>query len=253
MTEIKKLTSLFVNFYVIRGEKTILFDTGAFLSPDQMKALLEENGIDPKEIELIVIGHGHYDHCMLAKAWKEMTGAKILCHKNAADYMRTGKKVPMFEYNQRAKDYQPLKWMIGMFNIPPTQMLTYQPYIDFMDSTTPPCIDTIEPDILIGDEDYDLHPYGIPGKLIYTPGHADSSITLVTDDRIAFSGDNVLDLHVIQCLECIYPKGTYSLNWINYDEELLAASVRKVLEYADTWYGGHGEPLTREMIEPIVK
>lgn len=252
MVEIKKLVFFFVNVYVIKGEKTILFDTGCLLPPEQLAGFLEENGVDPKEIDLIVISHGHYDHCMLAQAWKELTGAKVLCHKNAADYLKTGKSDQLFVFGERAKQYQPLSWMIGMFNVPPTQNLTYQPFIDFMNSTAPPAITPCEPDILMGDEDFDLHPYGIPGKLIYTPGHSDSAISLVTDDRIAFTGDTVVDLHTIQCLECVYPAGSYSLNWINSDEKLIADSVRKVLELADTWYGGHGDPITRDVIEPLV-
>ena len=252
--EIKKLFFFFVNAYVItEGEHTILFDTGLMLPPEQLPGLCAENGIDPKKIELIVISHGHYDHCMLASAWKELTGAKVLCHKDAVDYMRTGVKSPLFTYGERAKNYQPLSWMQGMFNVPPTAAVTYQPYIDFMESTAPPCIPTCEPDIIIGDEDYDLHPYGISGKLIHTPGHDDSAIALVTDDRKAFTGDTILDLHTVQCLECVYPEGTYSFNWINNGEDIIKNSVKRIVEEADIYYAGHGGPYTREMIEPLVK
>jgi len=251
--EIKKLTFFFVNAYIIKGEKTVLFDTGGVLPPEELGGYLAQNGVDPKEIDLIIISHGHYDHCMLAKAWKELSGAKILCHKNAVEYLEAGTKENLFTYSQRAKDYQPMSWLIKMGGLPfAPGMLTYQPYIDFMESTLPPPFPPVTPDIVIGDEDYDLHPYGIPGKLIYTPGHADSSLTLVLDNRIAFTADNFLDLHTLQCLECVYPEGTYSLNWICYDEELLKDSVRKVLACADTYYPGHGPVYTRENIEGLV-
>ena len=252
--EIKKLFFFFVNAYVItEGEHTILFDTGLLLPPEQIAGLCAENGVDPKKIELIVISHGHYDHCMLAAAWKELTGAKVLCHKDAVDYLRTGKKSPLFTYGERAKNYQPLSWMQGMFNVPPTQAVTYQPFIDFMESTAVTEIPTCEPDIVIGDEDFDLHPYGISGKLIHTPGHDDSAIALVTDDRKAFTGDTILDLHTVQCLECVYPEGSYSFNWINSGEDIIKNSVKRIVAEADTYYAGHGGPYTREMIEPLVK
>ena len=250
--EIKKLFFFFVNAYVIKaGDTTILFDTGCILPPGQLPGFLEENGVDPKEIDLIVISHGHYDHCMLVKAWKDLTGAKVICHKNAAEAIRSGHMTP-FVYGERAKAYQPLSWMIGMFNTPPTSALTFQPFIDFMDGTFIPEIAPCEPDIIMDDDGLDLHPYGFPGKLIYTPGHADNALALVTDDRVAFTGDTVVDLHTVQCLECVYPEGTYSLNWINYDQDVIAESVRKILEEADTFYGGHGDVMTREMIEPLV-
>ena len=250
--EIKKLLFFFVNAYVIKfGDKTVLFDTGCILPPEQLPGFLEENGVDPKEIDYIIVSHGHFDHCMLAAAWKEITGAKLICHKNAAEAIRTG-KYDRFVYGERAKNYQPLSWMIGMFNCPPTSALTFQPFIDFMDGTFIPGSAPCEPDILVDDE-LDLHQYGIPAKLIYTPGHSDSAIALVTDDRVAFTGDTIVDLHTVQCLECVYPEGTYSLNWINCGEDVIANSVKKILEYADTWYGGHGVPFTRDVVEPLVK
>ncbi len=251
MVEIKKLQFFFVNAYVIKGEKTILFDTGAVIPPEALPGFLEENGVDPKEIDLIVISHAHWDHAQLAKAWKDLTGAKILCHKNAVEALKTGKTG--FVFGTKAKEYQPLSWMVGMFNLPPTKALTYQPFIDFMESTAPPSLDPVEPDIIMGDEDFDLHPYGIPGKLIYTPGHTDTAITLVTDDRIAFTGDTIVDLHTIQCLECVFPEGTYSLNWINNGDDMIKNSVIKLLEEADTFYGGHGVTFTRDEVEPLVK
>lgn len=252
MVEIKKLTFFFVNAYVIKGEKTILFDTGAVIPPDQLAGFLAENGVDPKEIDTIVISHGHWDHCSLAAAWKELSGAKIICHKEAAEYLRTGKKDPVFVFGERAKNYQPLSWMTGMFGLPPTQALSYQPFIDFMSSTAPPEIPAVEPDIIIGDEDFDMKPYGIPGKLIYTPGHDAGAISLVLEDGKAFTGDTVVDLHTIQCLECVYPAGSYSLNWINAGEDIIANSVRRLVEEADTYYGGHGDVMTKEIFAALV-
>ena len=252
MVEIKKLIFFFVNAYVIKGEKTILFDTGCLLPPDQLAGYLAENGVDPKEIELIVISHAHFDHCMLASAWKELTGAKILCHKNAAECLKTGKLKP-FHFNERAKNYQPLSWAMGMFGAPPTKFFTYQPYIDFMESTGLLEVPPAETDIVMGDEDFDMHPYGIPGKLIYTPGHSDSAISLVLDDRRAFTGDTIIDLHTVQCLECVYPEGTYSLNWICDDDETLKKSAKRLLEEADVFCGGHGPEFTAKDFEHLVK
>ena len=43
--DIKKLFFFFVNAYVIKGEKTILFDTGAVLEPEALPAFCAENGV----------------------------------------------------------------------------------------------------------------------------------------------------------------------------------------------------------------
>ncbi len=232
MAEIKKLTFPIVNAYVIRCEETILFDTGCLIPPEQLPAILAENGVSPGKISLIVISHGHYDHCMLSQAWKDLTGAKVLCHRDAAEYMKNGAKEPLFAYGAKAR--------------------AYQAFIDFMDAAAPSCIPPCEPDIIMDEEELDLHPYGISGKLVHTPGHDDSAVTLIMDDRTAFTGDTFLDLHTVKCLEDIYPKGSLSLNWINTGEDIIRKSAAKILEMADIFYTGHDSVFTREMVERIV-
>ena len=235
MTEIKKFETYFVNGYVVRDEKVVLFDTGALFEPEQLPGLLEHMGATPEEVEYIVISHAHYDHCMLAKAWKELTGAKIICHEKTAEALRDGNAKGRFHYGPKC--YEDRR------------------YINFMEDTTPPTIPTVEPDIVFGDEGLDMHPYGINGKIIHTPGHDDSHIALVRDNRTALTGDSVYDLHGVGCFteDPRFPEGSYSLNWICTDEELLKDSVRKILEGADIFYGGHGAPMSRDVVEPLVK
>ena len=232
--EVKELTFFFVNAWIIKGEKTVLFDTGAVVEPDQLEGFLAENGVDPKEIDYIVISHAHWDHFGLVQKWKELSGAKVICHKNAVEFLKTGKKDFPFDFN-----YTPA----------PEQ---YELFKNFMMTTRMMEIPPVDPDIVIGDEGLDMHEYGIPGKLMYTPGHADSAIALVMDDRTCFTGDTIVDLHTIQCLEEFYPEGSYSLNWIRMDNDTIADSVRKLLEVADNFNGGHGVPYTRADIEKLV-
>lgn len=231
--EIKKLTFFFVNAYVIKSEnKTVLFDTGAVIDPAELPAYLEQNGVDPKEIDLIILSHAHWDHFQLVKAWKDLTGAPVLCHKNGLDYITTGNKDMPFDFGPKAQ--------------------AYPPFIEFMMTTRAVDIPPVQPDIVIGDEGYDLHDFGFPGKVIYTPGHSDAAISLILDDGTAFTGDTVVDLHTIACLEDVYPEGTYSLNWICGDEDAIKASVKKLLASATKFLGGHGVEIPREVLESLV-
>lgn len=230
---VKKLTFFFVNSYVIEaGAKTVLFDCGAILEPEKLPAFLEEQGVNPAEINLIIVSHDHFDHMQLLGAWKELTAAPVLCHKNAAEFLETSKKENLYAFGERAQQYQP--------------------FMDFMDESFKLPVPQVKPDIIVGDDDYDLHDWGFPGKIIYTPGHTDSHISLVMDDRTAFSGDTFLDWHTVQPLEEMYPDRTVGFNWVMDDLEKAKASTRRLLEEADAFYGGHGEPYTREEVESLL-
>jgi glyoxylase-like metal-dependent hydrolase (beta-lactamase superfamily II) len=49
----------------------------------------------------------------------------------------------------------------------------------------------VEPDILVGDE-LDLKPFGVAGKVIWTPGHTRGSMSVVLESGEAIVGDLVL-------------------------------------------------------------
>jgi hydroxyacylglutathione hydrolase len=68
------------NTYVIKSKPTIIIDPG---SPQFLKALaqdLQKDGIQPENIDIIVNTHLHGDHCWANEAFKEISGARILCH-----------------------------------------------------------------------------------------------------------------------------------------------------------------------------
>lgn len=230
---VKKMTFFFVNSYVIKaGDKTVLFDCGAILEPEKLPAFLEEQGVDPKDIDLIILSHEHFDHMQLLGAWKKLTDAPVLCHKNAEEFLKTSTKKNLYVFGEKA--------------------LEYQPFMDFMDESFKLPVPQVTPDIVVGDKDYDLHDWGFPGKIIYTPGHTDSHIALAMDDRTAFTGDTFLDWHTVQPLAEMYPDRTVGLNWIVESPEKAKESVRRLLEVADTFYGGHGDTYTREEVESLL-
>ena len=48
-------------------------------------------------------------------------------------------------------------------------------------------------DLVLGDEDFSLEEYGIPGKVIYTPGHSSGSVSVLLDTGDAFVGDMAMN------------------------------------------------------------
>ena len=68
------------NTYVIKGEVSIIIDPG---SPQFLPSLIQdlnEDGIKPEDIDVIINTHLHGDHCGADEAFKELSAASIVFH-----------------------------------------------------------------------------------------------------------------------------------------------------------------------------
>ena len=68
------------NTTVIKDETTVLIDPGLDRYLPGLLQALEADGIDPKEIDVIINTHLHLDHYWSCDELKKITGAKILLH-----------------------------------------------------------------------------------------------------------------------------------------------------------------------------
>lgn len=76
------------NVYVVEGDPTILVDPG---NPRYLQKRLREmrgDGLDPEEIEIIVNTHSHPDHCGANRSFQELSGARIMIHREEEDHLR---------------------------------------------------------------------------------------------------------------------------------------------------------------------
>ena len=67
--------------YIIKEKGAIMVDGGP---PKMKKTFLKRMKkflIDPEEIQLIVLTHGHFDHVGSTKEIQEITGAKVVIHE----------------------------------------------------------------------------------------------------------------------------------------------------------------------------
>jgi hydroxyacylglutathione hydrolase len=161
------------NVYFIRTEDGhILVDTGMPGDPETLDEVFATAGVEPSSIRLIVVTHGHMDHMGLTAYAKEATGAKVLCHQSLAGKLANGEIEDSVAQN-----------LMGRF-------------INFMASiqemTGGGDIAGVDPDILVDDR-FDLSEYGISGRIIHTPGHSQSSISIVLDNGETLIGDMVRD------------------------------------------------------------
>ncbi len=75
------------NTYVIKDKITVLIDPGSENYLERKLEEMREDGIDTKEVDLIMITHLHPDHCDATVALKELSGAKVALHPSQLRYL----------------------------------------------------------------------------------------------------------------------------------------------------------------------
>jgi len=204
-------------FLVYTKDAAILIDTGHSKTVEHLSRVLQDRGKTPSEIALIILTHTHFDHAGGAKAIKDLTGAPVAVHRAEADHLRRG-RTP-FPKGTRWKG----KLMVFIGNIFARKMARYP---------------AVDPDILIGEE-FDLKPYGIPGKAIHTPGHTSGSLSVVLETGDAFVGDNLMGIS----LKEHYPP------FANDRVQVLASWEKYISMGMQRLYPAHGKMVSIEALK----
>ncbi|MEM2866108.1 MAG: MBL fold metallo-hydrolase [Candidatus Hadarchaeales archaeon] len=76
------------NVYVVEGDPTILVDPGNPRYLQKRLREMREDGLDPEGIEIIVNTHSHPDHCGANRSFQELSGARIMIHREEEDHLR---------------------------------------------------------------------------------------------------------------------------------------------------------------------
>ncbi len=166
-TEIYTMKFSINRCYIIKsGNNAVMIDGGPPNALKKFKKYLKHFNLEPEEIKLIVLTHGDFDHSGSAKDIKELTGARVAIHKNDQHLLEEGK----FNWPRGVGRWG--KFLRGMLI----------PFVK--NSKLPP----LNADIILSDNDYPLNEYGIPGKIVYTPGHTAGSVSVLLDSGEAFAG-----------------------------------------------------------------
>jgi glyoxylase-like metal-dependent hydrolase (beta-lactamase superfamily II) len=208
-------------FYLIKDQNAVLFDGGWSKGTDRFSKELQKHGILPEEIKLIILSHGDFDHVGGAGDLKKLTGAKIAIHRNDLRNLEEG----IFHWPKGATTWG----RISRAAFKPLLMKTAG-------------FPGVKADIVLDDQDFPLDPIGIPGKVVYTPGHTYGSVSLILNTGEAFIG----------CLA--HNRLPFvrkpSLPIYAMDMELLKKSWTKVIDMgAETIYPGHGKPFPLSRIK----
>jgi len=216
--DIYPLSLGFTECYVIKGEEAIMIDSGIPSKESLLKAI-KKTPVAPKDIRLIIITHGHFDHIGSAKVLKELTGAKVAMHRVDKDCLEKSELRMPKAVNAWGNILKVALYSIKFFiKLPATKV-----------------------DMVIGDDGLPLTDYGVPGRVIYTPGHTLGSLSVLLDSGEAFVGDlamNKLPLRFGPGLP-IFAEDIQKVkeSW----KYLLEKGARRV-------YPGHGKPFSAEVL-----
>jgi glyoxylase-like metal-dependent hydrolase (beta-lactamase superfamily II) len=206
--------------YIVQDEGVIMIDGGTPKRVDNFVKAVEELPLEPEEIQLIVITHGHFDHIASVKDIKELTKAKVAMHQQDADSL------------EKPSHQEP----------PPAVTVWGHILIKTLGKfMTASDIEATEVDIVLGDEEFSLAEYGILGKAIHTPGHTPGSVSVVLETGDAFVGDLAMNGFPLR----LRP----GLPIFAEDLQKLKESWKLLLDQgAKTIYPGHGKPFSAHVI-----
>ncbi len=206
------------NCYLVRAAAgTILVDPGPPGSAAAIQAGAAAVGVDPGEIRLILVTHGHLDHYGAAGDVQAWCGAPVAAHPLAPELSRDRRRaVPPAQTLQASLMRWAYLLLAPLFPFPP-----------------------LDADIFL-EEDADLSAYGPQGRTILLPGHAPGSLGILTPAGDAVVGDLLVNYSVPS--KPLYMSDGAA--WQQSYEHLRSLQPRRI-------YVGHGEPFAGEELAHI--
>lgn len=210
--------------YLIKEGGTILVDAGM---PNKGKKFLKELNdlsIEPKDISLILVTHGHWDHVGSLNELKGLTGCQVAVNQHEKDWVE-----------------QALKMMppgVGLWG--KILSIVIKPYMCLAKFTGTPV------DLVLEDKDFSLEDYGIHGKALHTPGHSPGSMSLLLDTGDAFVGDLAVNGLLMMRIGPGMPRFAEDIGAVKESWRLLLDSGAKWI------YPAHGKPFNAEELGKLL-
>ena len=209
----------FVTCYLIESDNHyILVDAGYAKKEKILWKFLEQKGIAPSAIGLIVITHGHMDHVGSLKAIKEKTGAPVLIHELEGPLLQNGRTPGV---------HVAIRWLGKLIRMENGTRVT-----------------AVSPDIMISDR-YPLNDYGIDGYVLPTPGHTAGSLSVIVEGKHAIVGDIAMKFPLIS-------RSSYE-PIIAQDLDQVYRSWQRIIDCGvQTIYPAHGSIVGVEVLKDLI-
>ncbi|MFG3224761.1 MBL fold metallo-hydrolase [Kitasatospora sp. NPDC048194] len=155
-----------INAYLLLGRRPVIVDAGTPGSGRKILAQVVAHGVDPADVSLIVITHGHIDHFGSAAELHRLTGAPVAGHVADLGPYRSGRV---------REPYLPTGPMGRLMARNRKLHVQAEP---------------VEPAVLIRGET-SLEDFGVGARIMPTPGHTAGSVSVLTDAGDLVAGDLV--------------------------------------------------------------
>ena len=214
----------FDTVYALKGDGVILIDGGDPNKLGNIKKGIAKALIQPEEIKLIILTHGHWDHIGSARDIKQMTKARILLHHKDMHFLADEKPTQPPGLNSWGRTGSALLTFISpMIHVP-----------------------KFEVDIIAEDKELSLAEYGIPGRIIPTPGHSWGSVSVLLDSGDVFVGDLAMNLFPLR----LNP----GLPIFGDDITIVKNSWKKLLDRdVKTIYPAHGNSFPSQIMRKLIQ
>ena len=208
-TKVHHLKNGYANCYILEENGLVVVDCGFKWKDGKLKKEFASRDLNPGDVRLIVVTHGHFDHFGGVHTFLELCGdPPVLCHAAAVPALESGRG---YDVTAESPIGRSIVFLSG-----------------FIKQQTPPC----RPGVVISSET-DLNPYGISGRIIPTPGHTACSLSVLLKDGRALLGDTLMP----------GPKGRAGSPYFLENTSDLDESYGKLLHLiTGTCYTGHGGP-----------
>lgn len=203
MVKIHRIAGGNVNCYIVAdNDKAILIDTGRKKYREKILEKCKEF-----HVSLIVLTHGHMDHCQNAAYLANALCIPIAMNKKDMNLIADNRKQALLA-----------KTFLGKIVLSVS-----------LSSFEKDSLDVFQPTVYLKNGD-DLSDYGVDAKIVELPGHTKGSIGIEAEDNL-FVGDALMNM--------FYP----TVSMLYADEQEMLSSVKYISELGDkTIYFGHGKP-----------
>lgn len=203
MAKIQRIACGFVNCYLVtQKDKSILIDVAQTKYMDKLYNICKS-----KNIQLIILTHGHIDHIQNAYLLAEKLNAPIAMHKLDIELIDNNLVQPLYAHTILGK----IVLTISKISIKNGTYPSFRPSICLEGNSS-------------------LLKYGIDARIIELPGHTNGSIGIEVEKKAVIVGDALMNM--------VFPQ----VSMLYTNRKLMMESVNKITELGDrVIYYGHGK------------